>query len=228
MSLRTVGWSGAALFLSVGTAAAQVSKTAAAAPPPKPPVRSVPADAPMFARKGMWFGAGLGAGATSLHCRICEGEQGSRGTSGYLRGGTTLNGRFLVGAEMSGWLRGDETGNQRFLALTGNGYWYPNPLHGYYVKGGFGISRYHQWASDRNNNDVTTGVSTGGLTGEVGVGYEVRVNPKTSFVPYFNLVGTAGGVLSTERNDGTHYERNRLPNRANVLLIQLGVGVTWH
>lgn len=200
----------------------------AKAVPAKPAVRAIPADAPIYARQGFWFGAGMGAGAATLHCRICDGAQGSKGTSGYLRAGTTVNGRLLVGAELNGWVRGDQTGNQRIFALTGNGYWYPNPLHGYYLKGGFGISSYRQRATDPNNADVSTGVSTGGFTGQVGGGYEMRINPRTSFVPYLNLVGTAAGVLYTERNDGTHFDRNRLPNRANVLLVQLGVGITWH
>jgi hypothetical protein len=142
--------------------------------------------------------------------------------------GTTINGRFLVGAELNGWMRSAESGHQRELALTGNGYWYPNPRHGYYLKGGFGISRYKQWSKDDNNAEVTNGLSTNGLAANVGVGYEVRVNPKMSFVPFFNLIGTAKGGLATEQDDGTHFERNTLPNRANVIFIQLGMGLTWH
>lgn len=218
------------LLGSAGTVSAQTARAAAAAVAVrlKPGVRVIPPDAPIYARRGLWFGVGMGAGSASLHCRICDGAQGSKGTSGYLRAGTTVNGRLLVGAEVNGWLRGDETGNQRLFTLTGNGYWYPNPLHGYYLKGGFGISSYRQWATDKNNAAVSTGVSTGGFTGQVGAGYEVRVNPRMSFVPYLNLIGTAAGVLYTERNDGTHFDRNRLPNRANVLLLQLGLGLTWH
>jgi hypothetical protein len=142
--------------------------------------------------------------------------------------GTTVNGRLLVGAEVNGWMRSDQEGNQRVVALTANGYWYPNPRHGYYFKGGFGLSQYKQWSSPENDPDVSTGISTGGFTGQVGAGYEVRLNPRMSFVPYVNVVGTAQGSLSTERDDGTSYERNKLPNRANVLLLQLGIGFTWH
>jgi hypothetical protein len=207
--------------------AGQASRTAAPSPPK--PATVIPADAPMYTRQGTWVGFGLGAGSTSLHCQICDSEEaGTRGTSGYLRVGTTVNGRFLVGAELNGWMRSAEVGNQRVVALTGNGYWYPNPRHGYYFKGGFGISRYKQWSTDDNNEEVRTGVSTGGLTGQVGAGYEVRVNPRMSFVPFFNLVGTARGALYTERSDDTSFERNRLPNRANVLFLQLGMGLTWH
>lgn len=224
---RVIASAGVALFVGAGPVLGQTAR-AAVPPPPAKTATPVPADAPVFARQGLWFGAGLGAGSTSIHCQICEGTLGSRGTAGYARMGTTINGRLLVGAELNGWLRGSEEGNQRVVSLTGNGYWYPNPRHGYYFKGGFGLARYKQWATDRNNDQVSTGISTGGLTGQVGAGYEMRVNPRMSFVPYLNLVGTAQGALSTERNDGTHFERNKLPNRANVLMLQLGLGVTWH
>ena len=215
------------LALSAATAGAQAARSAA--PAPAKPATDIPADAPIYARQGTWFGVGFGAGTASLHCQICDNSEiGSRGTSGYLRVGTTVNGRLLVGAELNGWMRSNEAGNQRVVTLSGNGYWYPNPRHGYYFKGGFGVSRYKQWTTEGDNNKQTNGLSTGGLTGSVGVGYEMRVNPKMSFVPFVNLLGTARGALSTESNDGTHYERNRLPNRANVLFLQLGMGVTWH
>lgn len=219
----------AALTISAaGSVAVGQGAKSAATPPPKP-ADAIPADAPMFARQGTWFGVGLGAGSTSLHCQICDSQEaGSRGTSGYLRVGTTINGRFLVGAEVNGWMRSAEAGNQRVVVLTGNGYWYPNPRHGYYFKGGFGVSRYKQWTTDQNNQEVRTGISTGGLTGHVGGGYEIRVNPKMSFVPFLNVIGTARGTLFTERTDDTSFERNRLPNRANVLFLQLGMGLTWH
>ncbi len=235
MRLGTLPFILALVGASVGDAAAQTARpgTPAAAQPAPVATKSkasapVPADAPIYARQGTWVGAGLGAGAAMLECQICDGEQGSRGTSGYLRVGTTVNGRLLVGAEANAWMRTDETGHQRVVSLTGNGYWYPNPRHGYFFKGGFGISRYKQWSEDDNNEDLTTGLSAGGFTGNVGTGYEIRVNPRMSFVPYLNLVASAGGTLSTERDDGTNYERNKLPNKANVLLLQLGLGVTWH
>jgi hypothetical protein len=221
--LRAVGL----LALSAGPASAQAARSEA--PRPSKPAEAIPADAPLYARQGTWLGVGFGAGSTSLHCQICDNsELGSRGTSGYVRVGTTVNGRLLVGAELNGWMRSNEAGNQRVLTLSGNGYWYPNPRHGYYFKGGFGLSRYKQWTTRGDNNEETNGVSTGGLTASLGTGYEVRVNPRMSFVPFVNLLGTARGTLFTESSDPTHFERNRLPNRANVLFLQLGMGVTWH
>jgi hypothetical protein len=218
----------AVAWLAGGSAGVQAQTARTETPLPERSVEAIPADAPMYARQGTWFGVGFGAGSASLHCQICDNDEiGSRGTSGYVRVGTTINGRLLVGAEMNGWMRSDEAGNQRVVTLSGNGYWYPNPRHGYYFKGGFGISRYKQWTTN-DDNESTNGLSTGGFTGQVGMGYEMRVNPRMSFVPFINLIGTARGTLSTESNDGTHYERNKLPNKANVLFLQLGMGITWH
>ncbi len=214
---------GFAVLIGARPSFGQTARTAVPAPAPKA-AKAGPADAPVFGRQGLWFSAE----STSIHCAICAGDLGSRGTAGYARMDTTLNGRLLVGAELNGWLRGSEDGNQRVLALTGNGYWYPNPRRGYYLKGGFGLASYKQWQTDRNTSDVSTGISTGGLTGQIGTGYEMRVNPRMSFVPYLNLVATAQGALASERSDATHFERNTLPNRANVLMLELGLGVTWH
>jgi hypothetical protein len=211
---------------TTGIATSLAGQSARAATPaadaPADPAALAPAAA---LRQGMWLSVGLGAGAASLHCRICTGEQQTRGTTGYLRVGTTINPRFLVGAELNGWTRSGQEGTQRVLALTGNAYWYPNPRHAYYLKGGFGLSSYRQAAREE---DVTTSLNSGGFTGQAGVGYEVRVNPRMSVVPFFNLIGSARGRLVTETDDGTHLERDRLPTRANLLLLQLGLGVTWH
>jgi len=184
------------------------------------------AGSPAASRQGTWFGAGLGAGSGSLHCQICQGEIGSRGTTGYLRAGTTVNEHLLVGAEVDAWMRSDQAGHQRVYALTGNAYWYPDPLHGYYVKGGFGFSNYRQSAA--GDNGTSTAVTAGAFAGQVGVGYEVRMNPRMSVVPYANLIGSAKGRISTEQDNGTHFERNRLDASGNVLLLQIGLGITWH
>lgn len=212
-------------LLVPGLAAAPSVRAQAARAESSPAAGAPTAPAPASARQGMWVGAGLGAGDANLHCRICAGEQPTRGTSGYLRIGTTVSPSFLVGAEANGWMRSDQDGRQRVLALTGNAYWYPNPRHGYYLKGGFGISRYRY--SEREN-DVTTALTSAGLAGQVGAGYEVRVNPRTSVVPYVNLIGSARGRLATERDDGTHFDRDRLSTGAHLLFVQIGLGVTWH
>lgn len=221
---RLGGQLGLVATLAAGPAAAQDAPAAEITPVETG--APAPAGSPAAARQGMWFGAGLGAGSASLHCRICDGELGTRGTSGYLRVGTTLNASFLVGAELGGWRRSEANGQQRVLALTSNAYWYPDLRHGYYLKGGFGWSHYRQSAT--GDNDVTTAVTAGAFTGQVGLGYEIRINPRTSIAPYLNLIGSSRGRIATEQDDGTHFERNRLDVRANLILLQVGLGVTWH
>lgn len=191
-------------------------------------VGRLPADGPVTARQGTWISVGLGAGLSTLHCRICEGEQGTRGLSGYLRGGITLNPKLLVGAELDAWTRNDETGDQRVWSLAANGYWYPDPRHGYYLKAGLGYSRYKRWAPENQNSTVEVGLLGGGLSAHLGAGYEVRLNPTMSIVPFVNASASSQGTLFTTRDNGTQYQRNKLANGANVLLVQAGVGLTWH
>ncbi|MBX3147278.1 MAG: autotransporter domain-containing protein [Gemmatimonadales bacterium] len=183
---------------------------------------------PVASRQGTWLGVGIGGGASTLNCRICEGEQGSRGISGYLRGGVTLNPKLLVGAEANAWTRSDERGNQRVWSLAANGYWYPNPEHGYFLKAGLGFTRYRRWALENSNSTVQIGLLGGGLSAHLGAGYEVRVNPNMSIVPFLNLLASSQGALATTRDNGTQYQRNTLSNGANVLLAQAGIGLTWH
>ncbi len=183
---------------------------------------------PASSRQGTWLGVGVGGGASTLHCRICEGEQGSRGISGYVRGGITLNPKLLVGAEANAWTRSDESGSQRVWSLAANGYWYPSPEHGYFLKAGLGFTRYRRWALENSSSTVQIGLLGGGLSAHLGGGYEVRVNPTMSIVPFLNLMASSQGTLSTTRDNGTQYQRNKLANGANVLLAQAGIGLTWH
>lgn len=177
---------------------------------------SVPADS----RRGFWMGAGLGTGAGSMHCNICEAEK-ERGTSGYLRAGTTINRRFLLGIEGSGWQRTGEAGKRRLVTLTGGAWWYPNEKHGYFMRWGAGISR---WRASQEDEAVTSQA----MALVVGVGYEVRVNPKLSIVPYLNALGSSKGAMWLENRDDVSFERLKLPSGGHAVLFQIGLGITRH
>jgi hypothetical protein len=172
------------------------------------------------ARQGFWIGAGLGTGAGSMHCAICEHER-EQGASAYLRAGTTVNRKLLLGAEASGWQRTADAGKRRLLTLTGGFWWYPNERHGYYLHGGAGLSR---WRASQDNDAVTSQA----MALVVGVGYEVRVNPQLSIVPYLNALGTSSGSLWLENKDAVSFERRKLPSGGHALLFQLGLGITRH
>ncbi len=178
------------------------------------------AGGPADARKGLWFGAGLGTGAGSLHCNICNHES-EQGTSGYLRAGTTLNRKMLLGVEGGAWQRSGDEGKRRLLTLTGGAWWYPTERHGYFLRFGAGVSRWRAW----KDGDAVTSQAVALV---VGTGYEVRVNPGLSVVPYLNALGTSSGALWLETKDAVSFERRKLPAGGHALLFQLGLGFTRH
>lgn len=181
---------------------------------------ALPGSLPADSRRGFWYGGGIGTGAGSMHCGICENEK-ERGTSGYFRAGTTLNRRFLVGLEGSGWQRTGEEGKRRLLSLTGGAWWYPSERHGYFVRWGAGVTR---WRASQENEAVVSSA----LALVVGLGYEVRVNPKLSIVPYLNALGSSSGALWLETRDDVSFERLKLPSGGHAVLLQVGLGITRH
>jgi hypothetical protein len=171
-------------------------------------------------RDGFWFGGGLGAGAGSLACGICEGG-GGQGIAGYARAGWTMNPRLLVGSELGVWQKNGEAGLRRILALTGGLWWYPRPSGGQFFRAAAGVS---QWRSSREQEAVASRA----IALMVGVGYEARVGPRLSVVPFLNLLGSASGSMWLEQWDEGSFERRRLPTGAHTLLLQAGVGLTRH
>ena len=181
---------------------------------------SITSRLPADSRRGFWYGGGVGTGAGSMHCGICEHEK-EQGTSAYLRAGTTVNRRLLLGVQGSGWQRTGDAGKRRLLSLTGGAWWYPNARHGYYLHGGAGLSR---WKASQENDAVTSQA----VALIVGVGYEVRVNPQLSIVPYLNALGSSSGSMWLENKDDVSFERRKLPSGGHALLFQIGLGITRH
>lgn len=175
---------------------------------------------PSESRQGFWFGGGLGTGAGSMHCGICEHER-EQGTTGYFRAGTTLNRKMLIGIEGGAWQRTGDAGKRRLLSLTAGAWWYPNPRHGYYMRWGAGISRWR--ASEEEQAVVSQALAL-----IVGVGYEVRLNPVLSMVPYVNALGSSKGALWLEERNDVSFERRKLPTGGHALLFQVGIGITRH
>ena len=166
------------------------------------------------------MGAGLGTAAGSMHCGICNTES-TRGSTGYIRAGTTLNRKMLLGVEGSLWQRSGEDGKRRLASLTAGAWWYPNERHGYFLRWGAGLSRWKAW-------DEGDAVVSQALALVVGGGYEVRLNPRLSVVPYVNALGTSSGALWQESRDDVSFERHKLPTGGHALLFQIGLGITRH
>ena len=130
---------------------------------------------------------------------------------------------FLLGAELNVWRRGEDDGSRRIIALTGNAYWYPNIKHGWYLKGGAGLTDFRKTSGDQD------AITSRSFALSMGTGYEVRVNPHTSVVPFLNIIASAFGSwynVSDESDTRTVIDKGE--GNAKVFLIQIGMGITWH
>lgn len=162
-------------------------------------------------REGQWIGFGVGAGLDQISCDICT-TTPKPGISGYFRFGGTLSERLLLGGEFTGWTRTDDGVRQMLGGLQAVAYWYTNPEGSFYLKGGFGAVGFRSEAE----GDALTSLNLGG---QFGLGYERRVASSISLVPFANLLVAPFSSLSFNGEEAT---------RASVLLIQAGLGVTWH
>ena len=167
-------------------------------------------------RGGMWVGVGIGAGSSLVSCAICR-EERQGGPSGYIKIGGTLRPALLIGAEGTVWVHGGDELDQYLGALTVASYLYPRAGSGFFVKGGLSGLRYVA-SEDGAEEDEDATATTLGLN--LGVGYEFRVRPGYSLVPFLNLVASSFGSLSQGGE--------RLAGDLNVTLIQFGLGMTGH
>lgn len=173
------------------------------------------------ARQGFWYGGGLGQGYTDLWCGICAGERENGGISGYARAGGTITRSFLVGAELTFWRRSSGDVGEHAEVLTATGYWYPKPEHGWFVKFGLGMSNYR---ANEGDDHLAARI----FAGTAGTGYEMRVNPVISIVPFLTLVATPNGNLNRENTGDGGFSSERVATDLKVFQIQFGVGITRH
>jgi len=176
---------------------------------------------PAASRQGFWAGLGLGQGGTWLRCEVCDGDRSEGGLTGYARAGTTVSDRLLVGADLTYWRRNEEEVLEQATGFAGAAYWYPNPRHGYYLKFGLGYSWYRA-AEDE------IALTSGLLTAVSGAGYEMRVNPRVSLVPFVNLSITSKGKLLREDTRNGGFSATRVADDLSQLSVQVGFGITRH
>jgi hypothetical protein len=172
-------------------------------------------------RQGFWYGGGLGQGYTDLWCGICAGERENGGISAYFKAGGTLTRSFLLGGELNAWRRSTGGLSEHLEVLTATGYWYPKPEHGWFVKFGLGMSNYRA-------NDGDDHLSARIFAGTAGTGYEMRVSPILSIVPFLNLTATPNGNLNRENTGDGGFSAERVATDLKVFVIQFGVGITRH
>jgi hypothetical protein len=196
--MRTLGrWILAGSLLAVGTA-----RDAAAQHPQN--------------RHGFWFGLGVGLGSLSWTCDACPNLAAESGPSGYLKVGLTMTPQVLFGLELNGW-RGDVAGT---MATNVNGsfvsYVYLKPTGGFFLKGGMGVSLYHEDGPERFQSDT---LSTSGFGLTAGLGYDWRVGSNISLTPVGNFMfGSMGHI----RHSGHFYPG------VQQSTLQLALGVTVH
>jgi hypothetical protein len=164
-------------------------------------------------RSGQWMGFGVGGGFGRVSCGICDANR-KGSVSGYLRGGGTLSRRLLLGLETNGWTRSVDGVDEFIIAVSGALYWYPNPRKRLYYKGGLGVMLYQI-------DDGPGRVASKAFGPNLGAGYDIPLRPGVSLTPFVNwLVASLGGDAkfngSTVRDD------------VGLMLLQVGVGLTWH
>jgi hypothetical protein len=149
------------------------------------------------ARDGFWFGADAGYGRLSLpNCLECE---PAGVLVGSMRFGGKLGNHALVGLELSRTANGAASGLPALTLAAATAYVYPMPRSGFHVKVGIG-------PASRGGYSNVDGFATIGFL--AGLGFDRRVAPNISVVPFISWLGILGG-----------YETH---------VVQGGVGVTFH
>jgi len=151
-------------------------------------------------RSGFWFNGELGWG--SLGCDNCGTRTG--GMSGGLSLGGTLNSHILLGVGTSAWSKSETGVTMTVATLDARIRVYPQAKGGFFLTGGVG---YGSLSAGLSGYGVSA--SEGGVSGLLGVGYDIRVGPMVSVTPFWN--GFAVKTSNSNSNVG-----------------QLGLGITIH
>lgn len=164
-------------------------------------------------RSGQWLGFGLGGGMGRVSCAICQTNR-HNSVAGYVRAGGTLNRRFLLGVEADGWTRGAADVDEFLVGLAGQLIYYPNPRKRLHYKAGLGVMLYQ---IDDGPNRITSTA----LGPNLGVGYDLPASSSVSFTPFASVfIASLGGEIT--------FNGDKIRDDVGLMLIQIGVGVTWH
>lgn len=161
-------------------------------------------------RHGIWFSAGLGAGAESFDANDGLGwSDDETGGVAFAKLGGTVSRSFLLGVEGHAWgTQYQGLGYDRTLtSLMFIGQWYPAPASGFWLKGGLGFARDNLDFYGQNSANFAT--HENGTAFSLGIGYDVPVGRAVSITPLLDL--------QAQRYD-THDER----------IVSFGVGITVH
>jgi hypothetical protein len=159
------------------------------------------------ARRGLWFGLGVGAGGRSNDAFGPGYTDPFYKPTVSLRGGGTLGSHLRLGGELLSWFdeQGDAVASLSSLMFVAQ--LYPLRTAGLYFKGGLGIGR--------NAIDYDGGFDVGdtGFAGLVGAGLELRLSRRLYLNPNVDLVG--------------HSYSGRVGYRYNERLVNFGLGLVF-
>lgn len=168
---------------------------------------------PASTRSGQWLGFGLGSGLGRVSCAICETNRHTS-ISGYVKAGGTLNRRFLLGVEADGWMRSADNVDEFLIGLAGQLFYYPNPRKRLFYKVGVGVMLFQ--IDDGDGRLTTTAFGP-----NLGAGYDLPISPTVSFTPFASVfIASLGGEI--------RFNGDAIRNDVGLMLVQLGVGITWH
>lgn len=164
-------------------------------------------------RSGQWLGFGLGTGMGRVSCAICEPNRHTS-ISGYVKAGGTLSRRFLLGLEADGWMRTSASVDEFLIGLAAQLYHYPNPRKRLFYKAGFGVMLFQI-------DDGAGRLTTTAFGPSLGAGYDLPISPSVSLSPFASVfVASLGGEIK--------FNGDRIRDDVGLMLIQVGVGVSWH
>jgi len=171
-------------------------------------------------RRGFWIGFGMGDGSARIDCTFFCDSGRRDAVSGVIGSGFTLSPHVLVGGEATGWLSRSISRNGIWTA-SAVVLWYPSRTGASYLKLGIG------WLSYRAYPEVAdaTGLLADAPSATLGAGYEVRVGPRVSLVPWINVVASTRVTLDYRLGFS---EPPPLPPTVRFNVVQAGLGVTRH
>ncbi len=150
-------------------------------------------------RSGFFVGFGGGPGSFGGE----DFEERSNSGTGFLRLGAALNDKILLGGEIEVWVKEEFGITVTNAGLNAVAYFYPDPMGGFYVKGGLGSAVI----------EVDTGIlgsaSQNGVGLTLGGGYDFGFGGSFALTPY-------AGVLFSKFEEGS----------SNV--ISFGLSVNWY
>ncbi len=163
-------------------------------------------------RQGFGISFGVGGGSAGISCDGC-GSDRDLALSGHLRIGGYVRPTLFVGGETNGWANTEDGIEEAAGFLTAVVQWYPQVASGFNLKGGLGFA-------GAAASDGVDEITTRGLGINVGLGYDWRVARNFSLTPYVNYLRSVGGELKV---NGFSTDV-----KANVDVLQFGLGFTWH